>query len=107
LAVDKARTLAKVESQGNKKDEHILAKAYVTEFAGELRDRFNDPNLGGASRAAIFAEKISRLNKTQRARGMVRFKRVRNGELPSLTSLPDLMLFYELSKSDVKFLSNN
>jgi hypothetical protein len=105
LAVDKARTLAKVESQGNKKDEHILAKAYVTEFAEELRARFNDPNLGGASRAAIFAEKISRLNKTQRARGMVRFKRVRNGELPSLTSLPDLMLFYELSKSDVKFLS--
>ena len=107
LAVDTARNLAKVESKGNKKEEHIIAKAYVTEFAEELRARFNDPNLGGASRAAIFAEKISRLNKTQRARGMVRFKRVRNGEVPKLTSLPDLMLFYELSKSDVKFLPEN
>ena len=107
MVVDKARTLAKVESEGNKKEEHILAKAYVTEFATELRNRFNDPSLGGASKAAIFAEKISRLNKTQRARGMIRFKKVRNGELPKLTSLTDLMLFYELSKSDVKIFPKN
>jgi hypothetical protein len=107
MVVDKARTLAKVESEGNKKEEHILAKAYVTEFATELRNRFNDPSLGDASRAAIFAEKISRLNKTQRARGMIRFKKVRNGELPKLTSLTDLMLFYELSKSDVKIFPKN
>ena len=38
---------------------------------------------------------------------MIRFKKVRNGELPKLTSLTDLMLFYELSKSDVKIFPKN